>query len=482
MKKTLCILCLLALLTPAAIALYRRCTAERVFVIISTNDVHSHLENIPRLATALAACRDTVACVVADAGDRWTGDVFVDMAPEPRKPIIDLMNDLGYDVATFGNHEFDSGRDFLARMIPQYGFHVVCSNVRSTDGKFPEIDPYTIMNIGGVKVGFAGVVTNFADGHPEGDAASFVGLEFPDTYESALAASRNMKRKCDVRVLVSHMGFLRDSIFAAEHKGAYDFIISGHTHQFVDTLVNGTVIGQTFRYLPAVGAATVKMRGRRLVSIDYRIVPLDGYDPDPEFQARIDKIYENPYLNEKMGYNAVELDKVGLADMFTSIAKTAAGTDIGMYHIGGVRLAGLPVDSISRATLINADIFISHLRTADMTVEQMRKLIIDKFNDSSSEGGHLDIFMTEPYTLYADSSDRAYAVEFPTLDENRTYSVALSDYMAKNYKGFEGENIVDRKDLVVTELFIDHFNNHSPVRFSNVQRNFLVSAKNMKTE
>ena len=61
-------------------------------VILSTNDIHAHIEKFPQLAEAVKKCRDTVKNVIlVDAGDRWTGNVYCDRAAEPRRPIIDLM-------------------------------------------------------------------------------------------------------------------------------------------------------------------------------------------------------------------------------------------------------------------------------------------------------------------------------------------------------------------------------------------------------
>lgn len=62
----------------------------------------------PQLATAVAECRDTASVILVDAGDRWTGNAYVDQA-EGRRPVLELMNELGYDVATLGNHELTWG-------------------------------------------------------------------------------------------------------------------------------------------------------------------------------------------------------------------------------------------------------------------------------------------------------------------------------------------------------------------------------------
>ena len=87
---------------------------EKVVIILSTNDIHAQIQNFPQLATAVAECRDTASVILVDAGDRWTGNAYVDQA-EGRRPVLELMNELGYDVATLGNHEFDwDGKAYAA--------------------------------------------------------------------------------------------------------------------------------------------------------------------------------------------------------------------------------------------------------------------------------------------------------------------------------------------------------------------------------
>ena len=469
MKRVLYILCLLVMVSPACIAAYNRWFAEHEVVILSTNDIHSQLDNFPRLATAVKQCRDTVACVLVDAGDRWTGSAFVDLAPEPRKPIIDLMNELGYDVATFGNHEFDGGREFLRDMIKNYRFKVVCANIRGTeDGLFPEIDPYTVKRVGGLNIGFAGVVTNFQNGHPEGNDASFAGLEFPDAFEAAEKAAKSMKPQCDVSVVVSHLGCKFDTVLL-NRVTDFDVMISGHTHLLLDGEVNGTLVGQTKKGLYALGVTTIRARGKKILGIDYRNVLLEDYPLDPQYQSRVDEIRSDPYLNQKVGYNSVALDKTGLADMHTSLIKRATGADLGFYHFGGIRLSELAADSVSRATLIDSDIFISHVYTITMTPAQMRKMIVTKYNDAgnANESHRIDLFSSEPYTLVTNSSDEAVTVFFPTLYEGHKYKVAICSYVMENYKDIEGEDVVYYPEPAVPDIFLDYFEHNSPVTFSN---------------
>ena len=85
------------ILTLAGVLFYRTCLRRSEFVILSTNDMHASLDNMARLATAVKECRDTVFTIVVDAGDRWTGNAYIDLA-KGRLPMIRLMNAVGYDV------------------------------------------------------------------------------------------------------------------------------------------------------------------------------------------------------------------------------------------------------------------------------------------------------------------------------------------------------------------------------------------------
>ncbi|MEG1672828.1 MAG: bifunctional metallophosphatase/5'-nucleotidase, partial [Alistipes sp.] len=65
------------------------CAPQRTVVLLSTNDMHANILNFPKLATAVEACRDTAKIVfLVDAGDRWTGNAYVDMA-ENRRPMLE---------------------------------------------------------------------------------------------------------------------------------------------------------------------------------------------------------------------------------------------------------------------------------------------------------------------------------------------------------------------------------------------------------
>ncbi len=476
MKKAVCLI-IAAAVAAAAYMAWVRYVSERSIVIISTTDMHAKVDNFPRLATAIARCRDTVATIVADAGDRWTGNAYVDMAREPRRPVIDMMNAMGYDVATLGNHEFDDGQAFLGHINSLCRFDIVCANVVSDTITFPQPAPYKIFCRRGVKVGFVGVVTNYDhNNHPAGKDESFVGLTFPDPQQTA-AEYAWLKRRCDVLVLVSHMGDDMDARLA-EKCTAYDLILSGHTHNVVDTLVNGTQLGQSGYGAKQIGVTHIRMKGTKIASLDYRIVPLDGYEPDPHMAQMVDELYDNEALNRPVGESRRILTRTGLAAWETDAMRRSLNADVAFYHYGGIRFDSLPDLSISAAMIYSLEPFSSSLYSMRMTPAQMRRMIISKYNDTANpkESHRIDLFSTTPYTIRVDARGEAVDVVFPELDEAASYRVVMGDYMYKNYRDVEAADVVP-EGVLLTDILIGDLRDNSPIDYSNECRQRIERAE-----
>lgn len=431
---------------------------ERTFVLLATNDMHAKIQRFPQLAAAVEACRDTAQVILVDAGDRWTGNAYVDMAPVPGMPIIALMNRLGYDVATLGNHEFDRGQAYLGRMLDSMRFAVVCANVVSDTTTFPQLPPYVVVERDGIRFGFVGAVTNYeGPGYPAGNAASYAGLRFPDPQREALRYAAELRPRVDVLVLVSHMGDDRDAELLAAGT-PYDAVIGGHTHKVRDTVVGGTLLTQTGKDLRSVGAMTVRMKGRRIAGIDYRVVPLEGYAPDPAYELMVAEAYDDPALNAPVGDFARAAGKWGLANWMAAAVADEGDAEVGFYHIGGVRLDTLPAGGVSTARIYDLEPFGTQVAVMRMTPADMRRMIVTKYNDEENrkEAHRIDLVSTTPYTIVTDAADSALDVRFPALREDRTYRVAVSDYVFRNYKGLnyaDGEILDERvADELLDEL------------------------------
>ncbi len=428
---------LLTALLLAAMATACADRGERTLVILSTNDLHGKIQRLPQLATAVGACRDTTDRVLlVDAGDRWTGNAYVDRVAEPGRPIVELMNALRYDAATLGNHEFDHGQAYLGGVIDSVArFPILCANLVSDTCTFPAVAPWRIVERAGVKVGIVGVVTNYeGPGHPAGNASSFAGLRFPDPQQAAVAAADALRRRVDVLVLLSHMGDDRDAELLAR-ESRYDLVIGGHTHKLRDTVVCGTQLTQTYKDLRNIGVTKIRLKGRKVLAVEYENVPIDRFAPDSAMQAAVDRYYADPELNRPVGRFTAGASHVGLANWFVELSRAKTGADVGFYHYGGVRLDTLAAGGVGQAPVYDLEPFSSHVATLTMTPAQIRRMIRTKYNEPTREGSRIDLLSTTPYTIIVDSATgKAIDVRFPTLVEERPYRVAISDYVFRNYK------------------------------------------------
>ena len=446
---------------------------ERTLVLLSTNDMHAKIQRFPHLAAAVAACRDTVTTLLLDAGDRWTGNAYVDLAQTPGMPVIALMNRLGYDAATLGNHEFDHGQAFLGRMLDSMSFEVVCANVVSDTCTFPLLPPSVVIERDGIRIGIVGAVTNYeGPGHPAGNASCFEGLSFPDPQAKASECAAALRPDVDVLVLLSHMGDDRDAELLARET-RFDVILGGHTHEEVDTLVNGTLLTQTGKDLQCVGVTTIRLRGRKIVGIDYRLVPLGGYAPDPEYQAEVDRCYADERLNRPVGSFASAADKAGLANWMASAAAAEAGAEVGFYHIGGVRLDSIPAGGIGTARIYDLEPFGTQIAVMRMTPRQMERMIVAKYNEPTREGHRLDLVSTTPYEILVNEADSAVGVRFPQLRGGRSYRVSVSDYVYKNYQGLEYAD-GSISGVKVADVLLRQLGEESPLKPDNRMRQRIV--------
>ena len=450
------------------VKVWERYVAEKSLVIISTSDIHAKVENFPQLATAVKLSQDTVLTMLVDAGDRWTGNAYVDMAKEPRRPVIDMMNEMGYDVATLGNHEFDDGQAFLGHINSITDFDIVCANCLSDTITFPQPPAYKIYTRGGIKIGFVGVITNYdRNNRPAGKEESYVGLRFPDPQQVAVEQAEEIRGKCDVLVLLSHMGDDMDHQLA-QKCDAYDMIVCGHTHNLVDTLVNRTLLGQSGNNCKRVGVTYVKMKGTKIQELKYDIVELKDYAPDPFFAEWVERLHDNEALATPVGESRELLYRAGLAAWEVDAVKRALGVDIALYHRGGIRFNPMPSTQISVGDIYGLEPFSSTIYTMTMTPAQLRQMIITKYNDTENpkESHSLDIYSNIPYTIYTDAAGEAVDVEFVGLNEEEKYSVAMGDYMYANYKGIEAENVAT-EGILLTDILLNDLRANSPIDYSN---------------
>jgi 5'-nucleotidase len=443
------------------------CSTEKRVVIISTNDIHSSIDNFPRLATLVEKIRAENGAenvILADAGDRWTGNPFVDHSTDTLYPIVELMNTLDYNIATFGNHEFDWGQAMLNRRTGEMNFPVVCANICTGTSLLSQVEPYKILEAGDLKIAFLGLITSFVDGRPVGKKKSFEGMTFTNPYDTAKKYAW-LADECDVFVGLTHLGLAADDSLA-KCVPQLDLIIGGHSHDLLTTprIVGETKITQTERYLAYAGVTTITKKGKTL-SIDNHLVRLDTIAPSPTYQKMVDRYNNDPCLNYKIGKVDIAFDTTGVRNLVTDAIRAKTKVDVVLYHKGGIRRKAIDTDSVRRAEIYFIEPFNSEVLTMELSTDDIKEMIINKYNKNKQEDGEShqpDLFPSGlTYEIVTDKVNNAIDVRFSGPKRSH-YKVAIPDYIYEEYK-FDKPLKKVETGLLVAKILEEYISTHSPL-------------------
>ncbi|MGQ9545717.1 MAG: bifunctional metallophosphatase/5'-nucleotidase [Dehalococcoidia bacterium] len=338
---TAILLVVLLLSTSGNISSYTGETEELYFCILHTNDIHSELiphspavdywpgeespaiGGIARLATAVKEIREKMnregePVLLFDAGDFLGGTPFAWLALAGYAPELTIMQEIGYDAVTIGNHEYDYTADVLAQYLLRAGYPeahqetlVLASNTEAPSdhplaarGLYRKSGMFELEN--GLKVGVFGVIGE--------DAILSMGengaMHFRDQYETAREMVDELRAQgADIVVALSHCGLKEDRDLARKVQGI-DIIIGGHSHtalfkpvrQGATIIVQAGALGMYLGQLElAYSPGTGKLRVRNEENGYSFLIPIDSsLAGDPEIESLVEEYTHvlNAYIEE----------------------------------------------------------------------------------------------------------------------------------------------------------------------------------------
>lgn len=224
---------------------------EIILTILHTNDVHSRIEPFPmdggktqglggaakrsKLIKEIRATHKNV--LLLDAGDMWQGTPYFNFFNGSME--YDLMNEMQYDAATLGNHDFDIGLEGLKKQLPRAKFSILNANYDFENSILKnQIEPYKIFDKEGLKIGVFGIGIELNGLVPE---KNYLGVQYNNPIDIANKISKKLKEElqCDFVICLSHLGFkyedekVSDEVLA-RNTSNIDLILGGHTHTFFE--------------------------------------------------------------------------------------------------------------------------------------------------------------------------------------------------------------------------------------------------------
>lgn len=281
------------------------------FTILHTNDEHGSLLPHPlvdyaddeadptrggfaRLSTKIDSIRSVKSeqnesVFVLSGGDIMGGFPFSFLVMAGKAPELHLMQEVGYDIITIGNHEFDYGPDKLATYLQARNYPEAHEEtaVMGSNTYPPDDHPLAEMDIprnlimeteSGLEVGFIGLLGRGA----EQSATLTDPVEFSDPVEEAKDQAAELEDSgADVIIAVTHSGITEDEELARE-VDAIDLVVGGHSHDAIyePIIENDTPIVQAGYYLQYLGQLNLE------------------YDEDTGELSIINEEDDLPYLRE----------------------------------------------------------------------------------------------------------------------------------------------------------------------------------------
>ena len=226
---------------------------HKQLVILHTNDTHScimplneNLDNkdlagrggfLRRINMIKEERKQNPDLLLFDSGDFCQGSGYYTIFKGEVE--IGLMNQMGYECTTIGNHEFDFGMENMAKLFKMANFPIVCSNYDCT-GTVLEglVKPYITIKRSGLKIGVFALSPKLKGLVFDGNCEGITYLDPAETAQKYIDILRKQE-KCDIVICISHLGWAisdyPDQEVLRQTEGC-DLVLGGHTHTYMSTL------------------------------------------------------------------------------------------------------------------------------------------------------------------------------------------------------------------------------------------------------
>lgn len=487
-------------------------------VVVATTDVHGratawdYVRDRPFPGGLVRASRpiDSLRAlypdqvVVVDAGDLLQGDPFAayyaQVAPRDPNPIVDVMNQLGYDAATPGNHDFNFGVPFLQESMRRATFRVVSANVLALPSGAPLFAPQSVFVRGGVRVGITGFTT---PGTMLWDRNNVRGrVEVRRIGAAAPGELARLRRQSDVVIALVHSGMDGASSYDTTGVGAEnvaatladgpvrpDLVVVGHSHrQMQDSVLNGVHFIQPKPWAQTLAIAHVDLvrsgTGWRVTRIRGEQVDLAGVDPAPDRFRRVAEAQDEVRLwaatpiaiaTAAMPATDGRIEAVPLTTWINEVQRRQAGADLATTAVFDPR-SGLPAGEVRLADVAGVYPYENTLRAIRITGAQLKAYLeqsaqyylvdsagvvwanaaIPGYNFEIVTGADYELDLSQPFG----SRVTGLRLNGREVAPSESFSMALNSYRQEGGGGFEairGAPVVyDRgesvRDLLVADL------------------------------
>lgn len=500
----------------------------RKISVLVTSDVHGYIMptdfsgeldlplGLGKLATIIEEERDNNPVLLIENGDFIQGSPLTyyeqSFAIGKENSVIRLANALNYDLAVFGNHEFNFGLPVLNKVVEQSNHPWLAANIKRKDGEY-FTKPYMIKEMDGISIAIVGVTTQFV---PIWEAAENIeGLIFEDAFEAAKREVEwlHANHQIDVMIIAYHGGFECDLETGAvlessrENVGyqickeidGVDVVITGHQHREIAQHLFGKAVVQPGTKGVCLGKIELSINDNgKLEQAEPSLVYMDDVQLNGAIKDSIAPIYtetEN-WLDQSIG--EIEGDML-ISSPFTArlkghpyvefinqIQNEVGGTSISCMAIFNDVCRGFNPNVTMRDIVTNY-IFPNTLKVLQVkgryiiealeqsatyfTLEDGVPEVSEAFLTPKAQPFNYDLWSGIDYTIDLRKPEGSRVIEVlyngEPLQPDETYEVVMNNYRATgagNFEYFRDCPVVKDVQTDMTELIADYFVKHGTIQ------------------
>lgn len=394
------------------------------------------------------------------AGDAFSpsalGTAKVNGKPLAGEQMVAVMNTVGFNYATFGNHEFDLSEAEFQQRLKESRFLWLSSNVRDAKGEsFTGIPQSQILTIKGdegavVRVGLIGLTI---------DSNSRDYVSYRDPIRSAREQIKAFKGHVDIIVALTHLALEQDQQLAVAVP-EIDLILGGHEHENIQQW-RGADFTPLFK--ADANARTVYIHSlsydteSRNLQIDSQLQPITDKIPEDSRTAQVvkqwvERAYQGFRVSGFVPEQAIATTNIALDGLESSVRNKsthltaliaqamlteAKKADLAIFNAGSIRIDDyIPPGQITQYDIIRILPFGGKVLVVEMNGSLLKR-VLEQGQANQGKGGYLQ---TANVSLKPDIG--TWLIQRQPLEMNRNYRVAINDFlMTGKEKGLEFLNL-----------------------------------------
>ncbi len=337
-------------------------------VILYENDVHCVVEGYSKLSAMKKELNETYKHVgVVSGGDYIQGSSLGVISQG--EYIIKLMNLVGYDAVTLGNHEFDYRLDRLEELVNMMDTKPICCNFNAIGEDEPYFEPYSMVSYGNVDIAYIGITTpttissssptQFRDENGE-PIYTFNPNTLYDIVQNNIDSAKSAG--AEYVIALSHIGYADDAIYGEledietliKNTDGFDVVLDAHSHSVIEEKLitdeggNKVVLSSTGTKFEYIGKLVISNG-----EFDTQLIKTSEYQKtDTAVDTYLEQINSeySELGNRKVAYSEVDLithdadgnrlvrkAETNLGDLCAEAMRSSVDADIGYVNGGGIR-------------------------------------------------------------------------------------------------------------------------------------------------